>query len=59
VSGNVTKKTSLVVMEGVDPATLRPGAALSSKILRAQSLAMSGQSVEIVTEQTFLDILTF
>ncbi|POH62964.1 DNA polymerase III [Cryobacterium zongtaii] len=59
VSGNVTKKTSLVVMGGFDPATLRVGATLSSKIQRAQELAVAGQSIEIVTEQTFLEILTF
>lgn len=57
VSGNVTKKTSLVVMGGFDPATLRPGATLSTKIQRAQELALGGQTVEIVTEQTFLEIL--
>lgn len=57
VSGNVTKKTTLVVMGGFDLTTLRPGATLSSKIQRAQLLAASGQSVEIVTEQTFLEIL--
>lgn len=59
VSGNVTKKTSLVVMGGFDPATLRPGATLSTKIQRAKELAAGGQSIEIVTEQTFLDILAF
>lgn len=59
VSGNVTKKTSLVVMGGFDPATLRAGATLSSKVQRAQELAAGGQSVEIVTEQTFLEILSF
>ncbi|WP_104127113.1 exonuclease domain-containing protein [Cryobacterium sp. Y57] len=59
VSGNVTKKTSLVVMGGFDPATLRPGATLSSKIQRAQELAAGGQPIEIVTEQTFMEILTF
>lgn len=59
VSGNVTKKTSLVVMGGFDPATLRPGATLSSKIQRAQELAAGGQPIEIVTEQTFIEILTF
>jgi len=59
VSGSVTKKTTLVVMGGFDPATLRPGATLSSKIQRAKELASSGQSVEIVTEQTFLEILAF
>jgi len=58
VSAGVTKKTSLVVMGGFDPATLRPGATLSTKIQRAQELAAGGQSVEIVTEQTFLEILS-
>jgi DNA polymerase-3 subunit epsilon len=57
ISSNVTKKTSLVVMGGFDPATLRPGATLSSKIQRARDLAAGGQTVEIVTEQTFLEIL--
>ncbi|WP_166404603.1 exonuclease domain-containing protein [Labedella endophytica] len=59
ISGGVTKKTTLVVMGGFDPATLRPGATLSSKILKAQELASKGQSVEIVTEQTFLEILAY
>ena len=59
VSGNVTKKTTLVVMGGFDLAALRPGATLSSKIQRAMDLAAGGQSVEIVTEQTFLEILSF
>jgi DNA polymerase-3 subunit epsilon len=58
VSANVTKKTTLVVMGGFDPATLRPGATLSSKVQRAQELARGGQSIEIVTEQTFLEILS-
>lgn len=58
VSGSVTKKTTLVVMGGFDPATLRPGATLSSKIQRAKDLAGNGQSVEIVTEHTFLEILS-
>jgi DNA polymerase-3 subunit epsilon len=58
ISSNVTKKTTLVVMGGFDPATLRPGATLSTKIQRAQELAAGGQSVEIVTEQTFLEILS-
>jgi len=58
VSGNVTKKTTLVVMGGFDPATLRPGASLSTKVQRAQELAAKGQQVEVVTEQTFLEILS-
>jgi len=57
LSGNVTKKTTLVVMGGFDPATLRTGATLSSKVMKAKELAAAGQSIEIVTEQTFLEIL--
>ncbi|MFT2690635.1 exonuclease domain-containing protein [Clavibacter zhangzhiyongii] len=59
VSSNVTKKTTLVVMGGFDPATLRTGATLSSKVMKAKELAAAGQSIEIVTEQTFLEILAF
>ncbi|OII36073.1 hypothetical protein BIU98_00545 [Curtobacterium sp. MMLR14_010] len=57
VSGNVTKKTTLVVMGGFDPATLRPGTTLSGKVQRAKDLAAGGQPIEIVTEQTFLEIV--
>jgi DNA polymerase-3 subunit epsilon len=57
VSGNVTKKTPLVVMGGFDPATLRPGTSLSGKVQRAKDLAATGQTIEIVTEQTFLEIV--
>jgi DNA polymerase-3 subunit epsilon len=58
VSSNVTKKTTLVVTGGFDPASLRPGATLSSKVMRAKELASTGQSIEIVTEKTFLEILS-
>jgi DNA polymerase-3 subunit epsilon len=57
VSANVTKKTSLVVMGGFDPATLRAGATLSSKVLRAQELAIAGQGIEIISEEAFLELL--
>ncbi|WP_382304493.1 BRCT domain-containing protein [Herbiconiux sp. UC225_62] len=57
VSSNVTKKTSLVVMGGFDPATLKPGATLSSKVQRAIELASSGHRIEIVTEETFLELV--
>ena len=57
VANNVTKKTTLVVMGGFDPATLRPGTTLSGKVQRAKDLAATGQSIEIVTEQTFLEIV--
>ncbi|RLP84065.1 DNA polymerase III [Mycetocola lacteus] len=57
VSSSVTKKTTLVVTGGFDPATLRAGATQSTKVQRAQELAQKGQTIEIVTEQTFLEIL--
>jgi DNA polymerase-3 subunit epsilon len=57
VSSNVTKKTSLVVMGGFDPATLRPGATLSGKVQRAMDLAVAGQNIEVITEKTFLELL--
>lgn len=57
VSGNVTKKTSIVVMGGFDPATLRPGAQLSSKVQRAMDLAATGQNITILTEVDFLTLL--
>jgi len=57
VSANVTKKTSLVVMGGFDPATLRPGTSLSGKVQRAMDLAVTGQNIEVITEQTFLELL--
>ena len=57
VSSGVTKKTSLVVMGGFDPRTLKAGATLSSKVERAMDLATRGQRIEIVTEQTFLELI--
>ena len=57
VSSGVTKKTSLVVMGGFDPRTLKAGATLSSKVERAMELATKGQRIEIVTEQTFLELI--
>lgn len=59
VSTGVTKKTTLVVMGGFDPATLKPGATVSSKVRKAQDLASSGQRIEIVPESTFLELLEF
>jgi DNA polymerase-3 subunit epsilon len=44
-------------MGGFDPATLRPGTILSGKVQRAKDLAQGGQPIEIVTEQTFLEIV--
>jgi len=57
VSAGVTKKTSLVVMGGFDPATLRQGATLSNKVQKAMELAIKGQGIEVITEQTFLELI--
>lgn len=57
VGANVTKKTTLVVMGGYDPASLRPGAKVSGKVQKARDLAAKGQRVEIVTERDFLELL--
>jgi DNA polymerase-3 subunit epsilon len=57
VSSSVTKKTSLVVMGGFDPATLRAGATLSMKVQKAMELAIKGQVIEIITESTFLELI--
>lgn len=57
VGGNVTKKTTLVVMGQFDPATLRAGDSLSSKVQRAIELASAGQRIEVIDEQTFVELV--
>lgn len=56
-SAGVTRKTTLVVMGGFDPATLRPGATFSSKVQKAMDLKAKGQPIEIIPEGAFLDLL--
>lgn len=57
VTAGVTRKTTLVVMGGFDPATLRPGATYSSKIRKAMELQEKGQPLEIIPEPEFLDLI--
>lgn len=57
VSGNVTKKTTLVVMGRFDPSTLKVGAALSAKVERAIELRTKGQRVEVIDEPTFIELI--
>lgn len=57
VSAGVTKKTTLVVMGRFDPATLRQGSSLSSKVERAIELRRKGQRVEVIDEPTFVELL--
>ncbi|WP_423265251.1 BRCT domain-containing protein [Frondihabitans sp. 4ASC-45] len=56
VGANVTKKTTLVVAGDFDPATLRDGAAISTKLQRAIDLAASGQALRIIDERDFLSL---
>ncbi len=49
----VTKKTTIVVTGDLDPATLRPGATMSTKLAKAMALAEKGQPIEIWTEDEF------
>ena len=53
---NVTKKTTLLVMGDFDPATLRPGAKLSSKVEKALAAAEKGQQIEIMTGADFIAV---
>lgn len=57
VAANVTKKTTLVVMGQYDPATLRAGAKLSTKIEKALGLASNGQRIEVIEESTFIELI--
>lgn len=59
VSAGVTRKTTLVVMGGFDPSTLRPGATFSNKIQKAMDLRSSGQHIEIIPESTFLELIDY
>lgn len=50
----VTKATTILVTGDFDPRTFRPEAKLSTKLEKAQRLALGGQPIEIVTEVEFL-----
>lgn len=54
---SVTKRTTMLVTGDLDPRTFRPGATLSGKLQKAQTLAQAGQPIEIVTEIDFLDLI--
>lgn len=49
--GSVTKKTTILVSEDLDPRTFRPGTTLSRKLEKAMSLAEQGQRIEIWSEE--------
>lgn len=51
----LTKATTMVVTGEFDPATLRPGATLSSKLQKARELAEAGRPIEILNEAEFFE----
>lgn len=53
----VTKRTSMLVFGQQDAAHLKPGSELSAKFEKALSLMQSGQAIEVIDEQTFLQLL--
>lgn len=54
VAGNVTKKTTLLVVGGVDPQKLATGRRKTSKHRKAEQLAVGGQPIRIIGESDFL-----
>lgn len=51
----VTKTTTLLITGELDPSTFRPGAAYSGKLQKAFDRAAAGQTLEIATEEDFLE----
>ncbi|GAA1730425.1 exonuclease domain-containing protein [Brachybacterium phenoliresistens] len=47
---SVTKKTTILVTGDFTPQSLRPGATMSSKLIKALALAEKGQRLELLTE---------
>jgi DNA polymerase-3 subunit epsilon len=53
----VTKSTSMLVFGQQDASQLKPGAERSSKFEKALKLLESGQPIEVIDENTFLELL--
>ncbi|MDO5735817.1 MAG: exonuclease domain-containing protein [Propionibacteriaceae bacterium] len=51
----ITRATTMVITGEFDPATLRPGTTLSSKLQKAREMAEAGIPIEILSEVEFLD----
>lgn len=51
---NTTKRTNVLVIGDLNPASLRPGEALSEKARRAFDLKDKGQDIEVMTEDDFM-----
>jgi DNA polymerase-3 subunit epsilon len=54
---SVTKKTNLLVFGQQEAYALRPGAKFSNKMEKAMALIESGASLEVVDEETFLQMI--
>ena len=53
-----TKRTNVLVVGDINPASLRPGAALTGKAEKAFKLQDAGQDIELMTEIDFLQVLS-
>lgn len=51
---NMTKRTNVLVIGDLNPASLRPGETLSAKARKAFALQQKGQAIEVMTEDDFL-----
>lgn len=52
-----TKRTNILVVGDINPATLRPGSNLTGKARRAFELQDAGQDIEVMTEDDFVRCL--
>lgn len=54
---NTTKRTNVLVVGNINPASLRPGTKLTGKTQKAFDLQDKGQAIEVMTEDDFLRCL--
>lgn len=54
---NTTKRTNVLVIGGLRPEQLKPGATLSRKAQKAFELQDAGQEIELMTEADFLQVI--
>lgn len=52
-----SKRTNVLVIGDINPASLRPGAALTAKAEKAFALQSKGQDIEVMTEDDFIRCL--
>ena len=54
---DTTKRTNVLVVGDIDPATLRPGSNLTGKARKAFEYQDKGQAIEVMTEDDFVNCL--